>query len=151
MASSENMSLEELTITSGRAQPVRKGKFGVPRNIGSSDSCWKGSLVQLESNHPIVRAFFGASSWLEGATKIARGASKRRDSTRLALRSEVVEGRLGRCLRNRLVSDEMSRRSSGCGGSLKKTTDFRGHSSHHRVIEMLLWIIDVTRRCTMRR
>jgi len=145
------MSLEELTITSGRAQPARRREFGVLWNVVPSNSCWKGSLVQLESNHPIVRAFFGTSSWLEGAMKIARGASKRRDSTRLALRSEVGEGRSGRCPRNRLVSDEMSRRSSECGDSLKKTTDFRGRSSHHHVIEMLLWIIDVTRRCTMRR
>jgi len=145
------MSFEELTISSGRAQLVRKRKLGVPRNIVFSDSCWKGSLVQLESSHPIVTTLFGAISWLDGAMKIARGASKRRDSKRFAPRSEGVEGRLRRCPRNRLVSDEMSTRSSECRGSPKKTTDFRGRSSHHHVIEMFLWIIDVTRRCIKRR
>jgi hypothetical protein len=145
------MSLEKLAITSVRAQPMRKRMFGVLRSADCSDSRRKGSLVQLESNHSIVRALFGAISWLVGAMKIVRGVSKRRDPTRLAPRSECVEGPLGRCPRNRLVWDEMSKRSSERGGSLKQMTDFRGRSSHRHVIEMLRWIINVTRRCTMRR
>lgn len=69
----------------------------------------------------------------------------------LAPRSEREESRSGRCPRGRLVFDEMLKRSSDRGGALKRMTDFRGRSSYSRVIETILWVIEVAGRCIMGR